>query len=534
MAWYNSNWQYRKKVTVDYTKVSADLTDFPVYVDLADAGSDFFSNVKTDGSDIVVTSSDGTTKLSRELVSIDTSGQTGELHFKAPSLSSSTNTDFYIYYGNASASETNDTSTWDSNFLIVTHMKDDPDTSHVADSTSNGYNGTKAAANKPIETTGNFGKAQSFDGVDNSTYITVSGTTSLLTGLTQATMSCWVNFPKSSNAQHFVVIRDGGNDFYIAYPGGNNSYLDVQIDVAWLGAISLTPAFTDFGNWAHLAITRNSTSFKAYVNGVEAASSNAVPTDAWTDTWYDLLYGATLNWSPDYTRVCQGDIDEVQVSKVERSSDWIATTYNNGNSPSTFYSIGAQETNNQPPATPTNSSPANGATNVSLTPTLQASAFSDPDGDGHAASQWQITTVSGDYSSPVFDSGEDTTNLTSITLPSALDPATTYYWHVRYKDDNSSPLWSSYSAETSFTTKDLRISGKVLKDGVGVQGAKLYLIDRTTDSVVDTTTTDVNGDYYFSKLDSSKTYHVCVEYETGGQKYRADSHWAITPAEVDI
>jgi len=99
-----------------------------------------------------------------------------------------------------------------------------------------------------------------------------------------------------------------------------------------------------------------------------------------------------------------------------------------------------------------NVSPADEASDIGLTPTLTSSAFSDPDaGDTHAASQWQVTTTSSDYSSPVFDSGTDTVNLTSITIPSGtLDNATTYYWRVRHQDDNDA--WSDYSSETSFTT----------------------------------------------------------------------------------
>ncbi len=42
------------------------------------------------------------------------------------------------------------------------------------------------------------------------------------------------------------------------------------------------------------------------------------------------------------------------------------------------------------PGTPTNESPSNGATGVSLTPTLRASAFEDADGDSLADSEWQI------------------------------------------------------------------------------------------------------------------------------------------------
>ena len=106
----------------------------------------------------------------------------------------------------------------------------------------------------------------------------------------------------------------------------------------------------------------------------------------------------------------------------------------------------------QPPHQPSNISPAEGASRLSLIPTLQSSAFFDPDsGDTHAASQWQITTTSGDYSSPVFDSGKDNSNLTSIAIRSGvLGYSTTYYWRVRHQDSHGA--WSGWSEETSFTT----------------------------------------------------------------------------------
>ena len=106
---------------------------------------------------------------------------------------------------------------------------------------------------------------------------------------------------------------------------------------------------------------------------------------------------------------------------------------------------------NQPPTTPSNQSPSDNATSVSLTPTLQSSLFSDDVWDTHAASQWQITTTSDNYSSPVFDSLTDTSNLTSIVVPSGtLSYSTTYYWHVSYQDNHGE--WSDNSTEWSFTS----------------------------------------------------------------------------------
>jgi hypothetical protein len=103
-----------------------------------------------------------------------------------------------------------------------------------------------------------------------------------------------------------------------------------------------------------------------------------------------------------------------------------------------------------PPNVPSNTSPANGATSVSTTPVLGSSAFSDPDiGDTHQASQWQITTTSGNYSSPAYDSGS-TIDLTNHIVGTPLAGSTTYYWRVRHQDNKGA--WSGYSTETSFAT----------------------------------------------------------------------------------
>ena len=66
----------------------------------------------------------------------------------------------------------------------------------------------------------------------------------------------------------------------------------------------------------------------------------------------------------------------------------------------------ASDPQNAPPSTPTNISPTDATTDASLTPTLTAPVFSDPDtGDTHAATQWQVRTSAsaGDWSATVYD-----------------------------------------------------------------------------------------------------------------------------------
>ncbi|MDO9579587.1 MAG: hypothetical protein Q7J06_03335, partial [Bacteroidales bacterium] len=100
--------------------------------------------------------------------------------------------------------------------------------------------------------------------------------------------------------------------------------------------------------------------------------------------------------------------------------------------------------------TPTNQSPANGATLTTLTPLLEADVFVDQQsGHTHVASQWLVDDNS-DFSSLTYDSGETASAETSRAVPGGtLTNYSTYYWKVRYKD--SSGFWSSYSTSTYFS-----------------------------------------------------------------------------------
>jgi hypothetical protein len=115
---------------------------------------------------------------------------------------------------------------------------------------------------------------------------------------------------------------------------------------------------------------------------------------------------------------------------------------------------------NRPPDTPNNQMPANGSPNQPLTVVLKASAFFDPDaGDTHAASQWVVRRRSDNV--VVFDSGEDSVNKTSCSIPAGiLNYAMTYSWQVRYKD--SAGAWSAYSTETTFTTVAPSLSARII------------------------------------------------------------------------
>jgi hypothetical protein len=204
MAWYNASWNYRVKITVDYTKVDATLSNFPVYVDLNDLPSHFWDNVKNSGGDIRITTSDEETEVAREVVSCDTSTDTGELHFKAPSLSHTADTEFYIYYGNSGASEPAVDATygrnnvWSNGYLAVYHLNESPTTTTI-DSTGNGKSGTSAGSMSSDDlVNGKIGKGISFDGSNDTIAISDSGGDFQKNELT---ISAWVSRKSSQTGR---------------------------------------------------------------------------------------------------------------------------------------------------------------------------------------------------------------------------------------------------------------------------------------------------------------------------------------------
>lgn len=101
------------------------------------------------------------------------------------------------------------------------------------------------------------------------------------------------------------------------------------------------------------------------------------------------------------------------------------------------------------PNAPTVSNPANGATNVTETPTLSVSNYVSPAGNVFATAQFQVST-SNTFATMLHDSGDKPAMTYSV--PAGVLPAnTTFYVRVRVKDVVG--LVSDWSTTTSFTTK---------------------------------------------------------------------------------
>ncbi len=346
-AWYDCNWAYRKKITIDHTKVSASQTDFPVLINLA-ADADLSANARADGFDLLFTSADGSTKLNHQIETYTSATGALTAWVKVPALSSTVDTVLYLYFGNPAATDQqNAVGVWDANYKAVWHLNN----AGLLDSTSNGNTGTN---NGTTGIAGQISRARNFNGTS---YISVADDASLNV-TTNLTMEAWVYLADSTTDQKiFGKTNNAPNYGYIL--GVQNGGLYPEI---WDSAgthRTFNSGTVASNQWVHLAVTwTTGGNMVGYVNGAQVNSISAGTNPLGTNT-NPLIMGAAPWWTGGY--LVNGRIDEVRISSAARSTAWIQTEYNNQNSPATFYSVETEEASTSycgtasPTSTPTSS-----------------------------------------------------------------------------------------------------------------------------------------------------------------------------------
>lgn len=101
-------------------------------------------------------------------------------------------------------------------------------------------------------------------------------------------------------------------------------------------------------------------------------------------------------------------------------------------------------------ATPTNVTPAQGATAVQDPIAMTGTAYYALYSYAQNSSQWQIST-SPIFATTAYDSGDQGAVITFTKPYGGLSTSTLYYWRVRYRNVVTNE-WSAWSTPTSFTT----------------------------------------------------------------------------------
>jgi hypothetical protein len=237
-----------------------------------------------------------------------------------------------MYYGNQGSNNQQDPNgAWDSNFQAVWHLKENPaDTSpQMKDSTSNNRHATCVGSmTSGQQVSGKIDGSLNFDGIDDGLNI------ASFTIETSFTYEAWIN----------AAVVTGGNGFRDILTNQNyNRWLGLGTNGGTSGVIDFYDGTDTFfgtalstSTWYHVVATYDGTNLRVYRNGV-LLNTEAKRYTAQTGTFH-IGYSQPIN-----AEFFSGRIDEARVSSVARSQAWIATEYNNQNSPSTFYSLSSEE-----------------------------------------------------------------------------------------------------------------------------------------------------------------------------------------------
>lgn len=353
----DNDWErYSHKFTVSFPggPENAALANFPVLVRISEydenagtgiQGFSYDDCLKPNGGDLRFADENGAL-LDSEVEVWNPQGES-LVWVKVPTLTKGTR--ITGYYGWLLAPPLNPTEVWDENYVGVWHMDEDNEATMLADSTSNARSFVRSPSYPNGMTNGVSGVAGSsvkFNGGDSKGQYAISDSDGSLDGFDAITVEVWTwqnDHDATENSKRRYILRkhdDGGTMAWNlqetggnATPSDNGKYLfqfynssdalkEILIDGSWA-----KPSRADWNHsvsaWDGGTGVRNS-----YLNGSQLSSYSAS----------DSFKGRLRQVATASAKLCLGNIyggssqfpgklDEVRISKVARSSEWIKATY---------------------------------------------------------------------------------------------------------------------------------------------------------------------------------------------------------------
>jgi hypothetical protein len=290
------------------------------------------------GYDIAFFSDSGlTTALKFERVVWVASTGVVEFHVKIPTLSHTTDTVIYIAYGDSgiSTDQQDAVNVWGTNTLRVFHLNDNAANTTVTE--SKGTNGVSNGGNTSTRTSSS-GKIANCFTYNGSNQYDDMGSTSPFTGSGDFTVGLWIK--KTNSGTNLAAFQFGQNAV-------DGDQFAIEVNSSDKVQASVTNAYTALSStsvadnaWHYIVVVATSSSHQIFIDG----SADGSP----VSQSYNIISGNHNTIGASFSggslgRYWLGSIDEVRISNVARSADWILTSYNNQNSPSTFYTLGSEQ-----------------------------------------------------------------------------------------------------------------------------------------------------------------------------------------------
>lgn len=357
------NYAFSQPITLNTASagISSTLTNFPalVYIkeDALKTGVNCANNIQfatggTNGYDFAFSLVGSTAELPYQVENYDPTTGTLLAWVQIPTVTSGSNTNLTFYFGSAAPLHpaTFTATTWSSDYLSVYHFNELPTagSATVLESTSGTLTGTPTAITQSVDQihslTGNIG--------GNGGGYTLGGSTSKIITSKKAdisnsfTLSAWVNVLSTATNDSKIVTNelDFGAGYKLSIKGGkietetrNTNFAGTTGNLGIGGAVS-------FSAWHYVQGIFDATTgnFQNYLDG--AAQTTATTTSA-SSTNNKPLAGSFVSLGIDHGdgvggindgSFFKGNMDEVRISNVIKSADWIKAEYYNQTNPLTF------------------------------------------------------------------------------------------------------------------------------------------------------------------------------------------------------
>jgi hypothetical protein len=493
-------WQYNRSITFNSSQIPSNLTNFPVCINITD--THLKNNAQADGDDILFTA-DNITKLNHEIELYNST--TGHLvaWVNVTELSGSTDTVIWMYYGNATCdSQESATDTWDDHYMAVWHLND----TDWLDSTSNNVDLTAGDAPTIVDT--HWGKGADFDGTKELSHAT------FLDGAQNNMTVEYIFLVDADTAnEYFHIFKQQGAGLYVSF---STRYDDIQSlwDNGELETMATTgDVVSNETYYYHGAALNGGNYIKAWLDG------DIYYNDSHADTWSagtqsDFQIGG-------YSPQMQGILDEIRVSDVTRSDDWIISSYNSMNNATDggFFTLEPFGPTNTAPNTPTSPECQNMTWSdtdhlTDHTPYFDW-IFSDSDAnDTQHGFQIQVGNDTDWGTVEMWNYSEDTSNNFTIYNGSTLQDGDTYYWRVRVKDNDSA--WSDYTANQQFRMNSVPTTPSLVSPGNNSKNLPYtpHSINLTWSAASDAETDSLNYWWQYAR-DSDFTIDIHGGWSTG-------------------
>lgn len=318
-------------ITIASGKVGSNLSNFPVYVNLADMPSGFWSGVASDGSNIRVKQSGS--DIPFDLVKIDTTGHTGTLFFKAASLLAASSNVFTVDLSGAAAPAVTDANgrnaCWSAYDFVCLLSSTSWTDRTGGTSGSLGGSGTPTASAISL----GAGCGVDFNGMTARVSFGTRPSRSVFTlGVTaQSSFSagslphnlCAIAYQSTTSIRLALAARDTTTDNWNQWDDNNS----------WIAANTGQTITAGVARRLHVSYD-GTTSRKLYVDGALATTDNTITARS-SDTIYVIADSISTGGGEDF----EGKIAYAYARPEALSADFISAEYSNLNAPGSFYSI---------------------------------------------------------------------------------------------------------------------------------------------------------------------------------------------------